>query len=72
MGDNRSLCQKLQKTSCWLFNFDFLKFYVKNVLITNLSFEKCQTTELIFFLNSNKHIISYPMDCGGFFLGLFF
>jgi hypothetical protein len=53
MGDNRSLCQKLQKKSYWLFNCDFLKFNVKNVLVTNLSFEKCQTTELIFFLDSN-------------------
>jgi hypothetical protein len=37
-----------------------------------LLFEKCQTTELIFFLDLYQHIISYPKDWGGFSLGLFF
>jgi hypothetical protein len=72
MGDNKSLCQKLQKKTQWVFSCDFLKFNVKNILITNLLFQKCQTTELIFFLDSYQHIIRYPKDCGGFFLGLFF
>jgi hypothetical protein len=56
----------------WIFSCDFLKFNAKKVLITNLLFEKCQTTELIFFLGLYQHIISYPKDWGGFFLGLFF
>jgi hypothetical protein len=37
-----------------------------------LLFEKCQTTELIFFLDLYQHIISYPKDWGGFSSGLFF
>jgi hypothetical protein len=65
------LCQKLQKKSHWVFSCDFLKFNAKKVLITNLLFEKYQTTELIFFLDSYYHIISYPKDWGGFSLGLF-
>jgi hypothetical protein len=40
LGDNR------------IFSCDFLKFTAKKVHITNLLFEKCQTTELIFFLDS--------------------
>jgi hypothetical protein len=72
MGDNRSLCQKSQKKTHWVFSCDFLKFNVTNVLITNLLFEKCQTTKLIFFLDSYLHIISYHKNCGGLFLGLFF
>jgi hypothetical protein len=52
MGDNRSVYQKSQKVTKWLFSCDFLKFNVKKVLITNLLFEKYQTTELIFFLDS--------------------
>jgi hypothetical protein len=72
MGDNRSLCQKSQKETHWLFSCDFLKFNVKEALITNLSFEKYQTTKLIFFLDSYYHISIYPKDWGGFFLGLFF
>jgi hypothetical protein len=40
-----------------------------------LLFEKCQTTELIFFLDSYQHIISYPKDWVGspqdYFLGFF-
>jgi hypothetical protein len=46
------LCAKKYRKSP-INNCDFLKFNVKNVLINNLSFEKCQTTELIFFLDSN-------------------
>jgi hypothetical protein len=72
MGNNRSLCQKSQKFLQWLFSYDFPKFNVKKALITNLLFEKCQTTELIFFLDSYLHIISYPKDWGGFSLGLLF
>jgi hypothetical protein len=45
------LCQKSQKKTHWVFSCDFLNFNVTNVLITNLLFEKCQTTELIFFLD---------------------
>jgi hypothetical protein len=66
------LCQKSQKKTYWIFSCDFLKFNAKKVLITNLLFEKCQTTELIFFLSSYQHIISYPKDWGGFSLLLFF
>jgi hypothetical protein len=32
-------------------------------------FEKYQTTELTFFLDSYYHIIIYPKGWGGFFLG---
>jgi hypothetical protein len=49
-GNNILLCQKSQKVIWWLFSCDFLKFNVKKALTTNLSFEKCQTTELIIFL----------------------
>jgi hypothetical protein len=72
MGDNRSLCQKSQKKTHWVFSCEFLKINAKNVLITNLLFEKCHTTELIFFLDSYKHIFSYPKDWGGFSLGFIF
>jgi hypothetical protein len=51
MGDNRSLYQKSQKVLHCLFSCDFPKFSVKKALITNLLFEKYQTTELIFFLD---------------------
>jgi hypothetical protein len=50
----------------------FLNFNAKKVLITNLLFEKCQTTKLIFFLDLYQHIISYLKDWGGFSSGLFF
>jgi hypothetical protein len=43
---------KITEKIHWVFSCDFLKFNGKNVLITNLLFEKCQTTELIFFLDS--------------------
>jgi hypothetical protein len=43
---------KITEKDLWIFSCDFLKFNAKKVLITNLLFEKCQTTELIFFLNS--------------------
>jgi hypothetical protein len=72
MGDNRSLCLKSQKKTHWVFSCDFLKFNAKKVLITNLLFEKYQTTEFIFFLDSYQQIISYLKDWGGFFLGLIF
>jgi hypothetical protein len=52
IGDNRSPCQKSQKKTHWVFSCDFLKFNIKEVLITNLLFEKCQTKELIFFIDS--------------------
>jgi hypothetical protein len=51
LGDNRSWCYKSQKNIYWIFSCDFLKFNAKKILITNLLFEKCQTTELIFFLD---------------------
>jgi hypothetical protein len=63
---------KIIENTHGVFSCDFLKFNVKKVLITNLLFEKCQTTELIFFLDLYYHIISYPKDWGGFSLGLFF
>jgi hypothetical protein len=44
------MCQKSQKVTQWLFSCDF-QFNVKNALITNLSFEKYQTIELILFLD---------------------
>jgi hypothetical protein len=47
------LCQKLQRVTQWLFSYDFLKFNAKKTLITNLLFEKYQTTELVFFLGSS-------------------
>jgi hypothetical protein len=72
MGDNRSRCQKSQKKTHWVFSCDFLKFNAKNVLITNFYLKKCQTTKLIFFLDSYQHIISYPKDWGGFSLELIF
>jgi hypothetical protein len=72
MGNNRSLCQKSQKVTYWLFRCDFPKFSVKEALISNLVFEKYQTTELIFLLDSYYHFSSYPKDWGGFSLGLFF
>jgi hypothetical protein len=56
----------------WLFSCDFPKFNVKKALITNLLFEKYQTTELIFFLDSYYHFSSYPKDWGGFSLRLVF
>jgi hypothetical protein len=43
---------KITKKGYWIFSCDFLKFNDKKVLITNLLFEKCQKTELIFFLDS--------------------
>jgi hypothetical protein len=43
---------KITKKAYWIFSCDFLKFDAKKVLITNLSFEKCQTTEITFFLDS--------------------
>jgi hypothetical protein len=36
----------------WILRCIFLKFNAKKVLITNLLFEKCQTTEITFFLDS--------------------
>jgi hypothetical protein len=72
MGNNRSLCKKSQKVTYWLFSYDFPKFAVKKALTTNLLFEKYQTTEPSFFLDSYYHISIYPKDWGGFFLGLFF
>jgi hypothetical protein len=66
------MCSKSQKKTHWIFSCDFLKLNATKVLITNLLFEKCQTIELIFFLDSYQHIISYPKDWGGFFSGLFF
>jgi hypothetical protein len=71
MGDNRSLCQKSQKVTHWLFGCDFPKFNIKKALITNLLFEKYQTTELIFFLDSYYPFNSYPKDWGGFSLSYF-
>jgi hypothetical protein len=50
MDNDRSLCQKSHKVTFGLFSCDFLKFNVKKTLITNLPFEKYQTTELVFFL----------------------
>jgi hypothetical protein len=49
---NKLLCQKSQKAKEWLFSYDFLKFNAKKALSTTLSFEKCQTTDFIFFLSS--------------------
>jgi hypothetical protein len=72
MGNNRSLCQKSQKVTYWLFSCDFPKFNVKKALITNLLFEKYQTTKLIFFLDSYYHISNYPKGWGSFSLWLFF
>jgi hypothetical protein len=46
------LFQKSQKVIWWLFSCDFLKFNVKKALTTILLFEKCQTTDFIFFLCS--------------------
>jgi hypothetical protein len=48
MGDSRSLCQKLQKKTHWLFSCDFLKFNVKKVPITNLFFENVKQQNLYF------------------------
>jgi hypothetical protein len=59
MGINMLLCQKSQKVTQWLFIFDFLKFNAKKTLITNLPFEKFQTTDLVFFLDSYYHNSSY-------------
>jgi hypothetical protein len=50
MGDSRSLCQKLQKKTHWLFSCDFLKFNVKKVPITNLFFENVKQQNLYFSL----------------------
>jgi hypothetical protein len=40
---------KITEKTHWIFSCDFLKFNAKKILITNLLFEKCQTTKLIFF-----------------------
>jgi hypothetical protein len=53
---------KIIEKTHWVFSCDFLKFNAKNVIITNLLFAKCQTTKLIFFLDSYSNIISYPKD----------
>ena len=41
-----------RKAKGWSFSYDFLKFNVKKALSTTLLFEKCQTTDFIFFLSS--------------------
>jgi hypothetical protein len=58
-SNNKLLCQESQKVNWWLFSCDFLKFYAKKVLITNLLFEKYQTTDFKFFyvLNNNSLVI---------------
>jgi hypothetical protein len=43
---------KITEKTHWIFSCDFLNFNVKKVHITNLLFEKYQTTELTFFLDS--------------------
>jgi hypothetical protein len=44
----------------WLFSYAFLRFNAKKLLITNLLFEKYQTTELIFFYVHNNKVIVIP------------
>ena len=44
--------KKSQKVKGWLFSYDFLKLNAKKALSTTLLFEKCQTTDFIFFLSS--------------------
>jgi hypothetical protein len=55
---------KITEKDPLVFSCDFLKFKAKNVLITNLLFEKCQTTELILFLDSYQHRIPEIMQLG--------
>jgi hypothetical protein len=45
------LCQTLPKDTWWIFSGDFIKFWGLKVLLTNFSFEKCETTYSIIFLN---------------------
>jgi hypothetical protein len=47
------LCQKLQRDTQRSFSYDFLKFKARKTLITNLLFEKYQTTELVIFLGAS-------------------
>jgi hypothetical protein len=57
-SNNKLLCQKSQKVNWWLFSCDFLKFNAKKVLITNLSFEKYQTTDFVFsYVQNNKAFV---------------
>jgi hypothetical protein len=49
---------KITEKAYWIFSCEFLKFYAKKVLITNLLFEKYQTTDFIFFyVHNNKKLV---------------
>jgi hypothetical protein len=48
-----TLYQMLATNTYWLFYCDFLKFFGQMVLSTTTILEKCQTTDLQFFLSSS-------------------
>jgi hypothetical protein len=60
-----------RKKAYWIFSCEFLKFHAKKVLITNLLFEKYQTTDFIFFLCSLVIPRFGVFSFGGYFSRVF-